>query len=334
MTRAFGRVLSVREREAGALLAQDQSASDTVLVLDDVSQFGEVTGDALIRDEDGNTEAIVITAFDAEADEITLASGLVSGWSEGDVVLVQPSIVTRYAMVAVDGAEDDAVEAIVPSQVAHLLSVGTRVDEAQERVTIEFERETSTWIVIHVWVTNALGIDLNTTDETTLVSPTSELDFDPAFFEVSDGGDGLAGITFIGTTGVSDHGALTGLADDDHPQYLTEAEGDAAYADISEPIAAAHLTDATDAHDASAVSIVDTGNYYSGTEVEAALQELGAAIGGTTIDVEDDTTPVASASTLDFGTGLSVTDNGGGNVTIDATGTSSADFLQMLAWGF
>jgi hypothetical protein len=30
--------------------------------------------------------------------------------------------------------------------------------------------------------------------------------------------------------GVTDHGELTGLADDDHPQYVTHAEGDAAYA--------------------------------------------------------------------------------------------------------
>lgn len=29
--------------------------------------------------------------------------------------------------------------------------------------------------------------------------------------------------------GSADHGALTGLADDDHPQYLTEARGDARY---------------------------------------------------------------------------------------------------------
>lgn len=33
-----------------------------------------------------------------------------------------------------------------------------------------------------------------------------------------------------GGGGVTDHGALTGLADDDHPQYLTDPEGDAQYA--------------------------------------------------------------------------------------------------------
>jgi hypothetical protein len=39
-----------------------------------------------------------------------------------------------------------------------------------------------------------------------------------------------------------------------------------------------HVTDAADAHDASAVSIVDVGTFYTGTEVEAALQEIGAAL--------------------------------------------------------
>jgi hypothetical protein len=32
-----------------------------------------------------------------------------------------------------------------------------------------------------------------------------------------------------GNEGVSDHGSLTGLLDDDHPQYLTADRGDARY---------------------------------------------------------------------------------------------------------
>jgi hypothetical protein len=41
----------------------------------------------------------------------------------------------------------------------------------------------------------------------------------------------------------------------------------------------AHVVDTSDAHDASAVSILDTGGYFTGTDVEAALQELGAGSG-------------------------------------------------------
>src|SRR5690349_14255794 len=47
-------------------------------------------------------------------------------------------------------------------------------------------------------------------------------------------------------SGVTDHGALSGLGDDDHPQYLTQSEADALYAAIgagaSDPIAAAFGT--------------------------------------------------------------------------------------------
>lgn len=47
---------------------------------------------------------------------------------------------------------------------------------------------------------------------------------------------------------------------------------------------AAHLADTADAHDASTISIVDTGGHFTGSDVEAALQELGAG-GGSTVDV-------------------------------------------------
>lgn len=43
----------------------------------------------------------------------------------------------------------------------------------------------------------------------------------------------------------------------------------------------AHLADTTDAHDGSAISITDTGGYYTSATVEGALQEIGAGgIGG------------------------------------------------------
>lgn len=42
-------------------------------------------------------------------------------------------------------------------------------------------------------------------------------------------GAGDVTITAAGATGVTDHGVLTGLADDDHPQYHTDTRGDARY---------------------------------------------------------------------------------------------------------
>lgn len=41
----------------------------------------------------------------------------------------------------------------------------------------------------------------------------------------------------------------------------------------------AHINDTSDAHDASAVSVVDAGAYFTGTDVETVLQELGDAVG-------------------------------------------------------
>ena len=64
------------------------------------------------------------------------------------------------------------------------------------------------------------------------------------------------------TTGVTDHGLLSGLADDDHPQYATDT-------DLSN-----HTTDTTDAHDASAISLLDTAGLFTATDVEAAIAEL------------------------------------------------------------
>lgn len=44
--------------------------------------------------------------------------------------------------------------------------------------------------------------------------------------------------------------------------------------------AATHIADTTDAHDASAISVADAGGYFSSSDVEGALQELGAGGGG------------------------------------------------------
>lgn len=44
----------------------------------------------------------------------------------------------------------------------------------------------------------------------------------------------LALLSDVGGGGVTDHGALTGLSDDDHPQYLNETRGDARYPQIGD----------------------------------------------------------------------------------------------------
>jgi len=70
--------------------------------------------------------------------------------------------------------------------------------------------------------------------------------------------------TVTGGGGVSDHGALTGLADDDHAQYLTTAEGAAAYQPLE-----ATLTDIADG--TIAENLVNTANPWAVNEVHSDL---------------------------------------------------------------
>ena len=45
--------------------------------------------------------------------------------------------------------------------------------------------------------------------------------------------------------GSSDHGALTGLLDDDHPQYHNDARGDARYSLLAHTHTASNISDST-----------------------------------------------------------------------------------------
>jgi hypothetical protein len=57
---------------------------------------------------------------------------------------------------------------------------------------------------------------------------------------------GSGNITITGGGGgVTDHGALTGLADDDHPQYHTDARGDARYSQLGHTHTASQISDST-----------------------------------------------------------------------------------------
>lgn len=85
-------------------------------------------------------------------------------------------------------------------------------------------------------------------------------------------------LSYFASGGVTDHGALTGLADDDHPQYLTAAEGAAAFADVTEPIAVAHQDDVTDAHTAAHILVDSTTLVGVGVTVQAVLEEIDDAV--------------------------------------------------------
>ena len=83
--------------------------------------------------------------------------------------------------------------------------------------------------------------------------------------------------------GVTDHGALSGLSDDDHPQYATDT-------DLTN-----HTGDTTDAHAASAITNTPAGS-IAATTVQAALNELD---GDVTAHVGD-TTAAHAATAISF----------------------------------
>ncbi|MER2558351.1 MAG: hypothetical protein ABTQ93_12865 [Candidatus Competibacter denitrificans] len=74
------------------------------------------------------------------------------------------------------------------------------------------------------------------------------------------------------SSGVVDHGALTGLGDDDHPQYHTDARGDARY----EPKSAAIQTHIASTANPHSVTAAQTGAYTSG-QTDALLAGKAAA---------------------------------------------------------
>ena len=115
-------------------------------------------------------------------------------------------------------------------------------------------------------------------------------------------------------SGVTDHGALSGLSDNDHPQYALDTDFDA------------HLADTTDAHDASAISFAPAGT-IAATNVQAAIEEVAAEATGGGVTLSDDTPLVESGSgSAGVATTASRSDHehpadggGGGGAAIDAS---------------
>lgn len=90
---------------------------------------------------------------------------------------------------------------------------------------------------------------------------------------------------------------------------------------------AAHIADTTDAHDASAISISDSGGYFTSNDVEGALQELGAGGGGSSADGWNAAAGTWSYSSTDDPTGV-ITSN------VDETGEIGvADYIKFVNGG-
>lgn len=94
---------------------------------------------------------------------------------------------------------------------------------------------------------DALYADLSHTHDVADINATGTLD-DTTYLR----GDGTWATPAGSGGGVTDHGSLTGLADDDHPQYHTNARGDARYSQLGHGHAISEITGLTtelDNHD-------------------------------------------------------------------------------------
>lgn len=110
-------------------------------------------------------------------------------------------------------------------------------------------------------------------------------------------------IADLNPAGVTDHGALTGLADDDHTQYHTDARGDARYPPLARNLVA--------------------GAGLTGGGTLAADRTLAVGAGtGITVNADDVALDVASARNADH-SAISITAGagltGGGNLTASRT---------------
>lgn len=90
-------------------------------------------------------------------------------------------------------------------------------------------------------------------------------------------------ISALGGGGVTDHGALTGLSDDDHSQYHTDARGDLRYSALG------HV------HPASAITNTPAGS-IAATTVQAAINELDSEKAATGHDHAGVYEPVQTAA--------------------------------------
>lgn len=112
-----------------------------------------------------------------------------------------------------------------------------------------------------------------------------------------------------GGGGVTDHGALTGLVDDDHPQYHNDARGDARYSAVGHSHTGTY--DPAGSAAAAQAAAIQRAN-HTGTQVASTISDFAEAV--------DDRV----AALLVQGSGITLTYNdAAGTLTVAATGGSS-----------
>jgi hypothetical protein len=140
-----------------------------------------------------------------------------------------------------------------------------------------------------------------------------------------------------GSGGVTDHGGLTGLGDDDHPQYLTNARGDALFLTPAEGDAryatpGQIVTDhglltglADDDHPQYLTQARGDALFLTPAEGNAAYDAAGAATSAVNAHAAaaDPHAVYLRIAEILAGANITITDNGNGTITIASSGTGS-----------
>lgn len=131
---AKGQIVTVTRSLAGSTVVVDAVATDTVLFLDDVSDFNDAGGSVSI---DGEVYEYAEDAVDREANSLTISTGLSGGMTAyEDFVAVYPEAPTHHAEVLLTDDSGVTVSARVPHWARDLLREGPRDPDLRESVDL------------------------------------------------------------------------------------------------------------------------------------------------------------------------------------------------------
>lgn len=126
-----GRIVLVEERPFGSELTAAVVATDTVLLVEDATDFDD-SGTLQVGDE-----VVAYTLTDEDGGELTLATPLADGHAAEDPVYIYPLTLERVAWLRVT-EEDEELEARVPHSLYDRVAEGIRDDGEGESVEADY----------------------------------------------------------------------------------------------------------------------------------------------------------------------------------------------------
>lgn len=145
-----GRVHAVQEIAQGSVLtAAFNHTLDTTISLDDVTDFDEGGGSAIL-DDGTTTSTIVYSGLDDTANTLTITSAGTASFVADDEIRIEPAATERFAHVILDGEGDEGepMVALIPNFLWDRLALGTRATDAQEWIIAE--RIDDVWTIVDI----------------------------------------------------------------------------------------------------------------------------------------------------------------------------------------